>query len=312
MEQSEVENIQKEISTKIKLPKEEKQKIYKKIFVNLLIALSVLIYFIFLNLGYMRLEKEVFENDLKVFAVILICSTIYFIEKAYKTDRGTYLSYAIELFVLSIITLYMPYVYYYQNTLAQLIFTTSAVYIFIYYAIKSIVIYVINKNRYIKGESDVKDIIKDEKVSYLDEESSKKFENANLNEDYNRQKEIEKEYKEKQRIKTILKNNMKTSDNYNKKSEDKEEKSNTKSKAKSNTKSKSNSKTKKKVTKKEENEKVIDKKDKEEKEEIVVEEKSKEKPKSKSKSSTSKTTTKRKKAKTNSKSKKKETKETEE
>lgn len=310
MEQSEVENIQKEISTKIKLPKEEKQKIYKKIFVNLLIALSVLIYFIFLNLGYMRLEKEVFENDLKVFAVILICSTIYFIEKAYKTDRGTYLSYAIELFVLSIITLYMPYVYYYQNTLAQLIFTTSAVYIFIYYAIKSIVIYVINKNRYIKGESDVKDIIKDEKVSYLDEESSKKFENANLNEDYNRQKEIEKEYKEKQRIKTILKNNKKTSDNYNKKSEDKEEKSNTKSKAKSNTKSKSNSKTKKKATKKEENEKVIDKKDKEEKEEIVVEEKSKEKPKSKS--STSKTTTKRKKAKTNSKSKKKETKETEE
>lgn len=310
MEQSEVENIQKEISTKIKLPKEEKQKIYKKIFVNLLIALSVLIYFIFLNLGYMRLEKEVFENDLKVFAVILICSTIYYIEKAYKTDRGTYLSYAIELFVLSIITLYMPYVYYYQNTLAQLIFTTSAVYIFIYYAIKSIVIYVINKNRYIKCESDVKDIIKDEKVSYLDEESSKKFENANLNEDYNRQKEIEKEYKEKQRIKTILKNNMKTSDNYNKKSEDKEEKSNTKSKAKSNTKSKSNSKTKKKATKKEENEKVIDKKDKEEKEEIVVEEKSKEKPKLKS--STSKTTTKRKKAKTNSKSKKKETKETEE
>ena len=310
MEQSEVENIQKEISTKIKLPKEEKQKIYKKIFVNLLIALSVLIYFIFLNLGYMRLEKEVFENDLKVFAVILICSTIYFIEKAYKTDRGTYLSYAIELFVLSIITLYMPYVYYYQNTLAQLIFTTSAVYIFIYYAIKSIVIYVINKNRYIKGESDVKDIIKDEKVSYLDEESSKKFENANLNEDYNRQKEIEKEYKEKQRIKTILKNNKKTSDNYNKKSEDKEEKSNTKSKAKSNTKSKSNSKTKKKATKKEENEKVIDKKDKEEKEEIVVEEKSKEKPKSKS--STSKTTTKRKKAKTNSKFKKKEIEETEE
>lgn len=302
MEQSEVENIQKEISTKIKLPKEEKQKIYKKIFVNLLIALSVLIYFIFLNLGYMRLEKEVFENDLKVFAVILICSTIYFIEKAYKTDRGTYLSYAIELFVLSIITLYMPYVYYYQNTLAQLIFTTSAVYIFIYYAIKSIVIYVINKNRYIKGESDVKDIIKDEKVSYLDEESSKKFENANLNEDYNRQKEIEKEYKEKQRIKTILKNNMKTSDNYNKKSEDKEEKSNTKSK--------SNSKTKKKATKKEENEKVIDKKDKKEKEEIVVEEKSKEKPKSKS--STSKTITKRKKAKTNSKSKKKEIEETEE
>ena len=254
MEQSEVENVQKEISTKIKLPKEEKQKIYKKIFVNLLIALAILIYFIFLNLGYMRLEKEVFENDLKVFAVILICSTIYFIEKAYKTDRGTYLSYAIELFVLSVITLYMPYVYYYHNSIAQFLFTTSAVYIFIYYAIKSIVIYVINKNRYISCRSDVKEIVKDEKISYLDEESSKKFENTDSSDSSYRLKE-EKDKKEKQRIKAILENNKKTP----KKKTEKNKQSSKKTKLNDTETKKTKTSTTKKVDKtKEKNEEKLD------------------------------------------------------
>ena len=85
-------------------------------------------------------KQKLFSYFFIVFAAFTVVLTVFQQgrEKAYKTDRGTYLSYAIELFVLSIITLYMPYVYYYQNTLAQLIFTTSAVYIFIYYAIKSI------------------------------------------------------------------------------------------------------------------------------------------------------------------------------
>ncbi|MCI8965787.1 MAG: hypothetical protein HFJ43_05550 [Clostridia bacterium] len=173
MEPEEIENIQNELSTKICLPKEEKNKIYGKIFYNLLLALGVLIYFIFLNLGYLKLEDNVFKNDLKVFAIILLGFTIYFIEKAYKTDRGTYLVHSIELLVLSIITLYMPYVYFYHNTVAQFLFTTSSVYLAIYYTIKSICIYIIYKHRYIHKISDVSEIIKEDEPDYLDEESKK-------------------------------------------------------------------------------------------------------------------------------------------
>ena len=177
MEQNEVEKIHEEVEKKIKLTKEQKYKIYGKMFKNLLLALGVLIYFVFLNLGYLKLETEVFKTDLKIFAAMLLGFTIYFIEKAYKTKRGTFAVHAIELLVISVITLYMPYVYFYHNKIAQFLFTTSSAYIAIYYMVKCIFIYVIYKNRYIKQASDVTDILKEENISYLDEKSSKKFEN---------------------------------------------------------------------------------------------------------------------------------------
>ncbi len=179
MEPNEVEQFQKEISTKIRLPKEEKYKIYGKMFINLLLAVAVLVYFIFLNLGYLKLDTKVFKVDLKVFAVILLGFTIYFFERAYTTGRGTYVVHSLELLVLSLVTLYMPYVYFYQNELTQIIFSTSAVYIGIYYIIKCICMYIIYRNRYIHKASDVRELLKEEKVSYLDEESTKKFTDNN-------------------------------------------------------------------------------------------------------------------------------------
>ena len=284
MEQSEVENIRKEISTKIKLPKEEKQKIYKKMFINLLMALGVLIYFIFLNLGYLRLDTEVFKEDLKMFAIILICFTIYFMEKAYKTNRGTYIVHSIELLVLSLITLYMPYVYFYHNKIAQFLFTTSAVYLAIYYTIKCICMYIIYKNRYIRGASDVKDIIKDEPVSYLDEESSKKFENVETENTIIKDKNIKDK---KAKIKFLSKiTKKKDSNNLEKENDEKIEekfvekeinkkankkgsatKNETNSKTKKTTKTKTTSRAKKKEENKNENNDVDSKIDEEKLEE---------------------------------------------
>lgn len=183
MKPEEIESIQNEISTKIRLPKEERNKIYGKIFYNLLLAVGVLIYFIFLNLGYLKLQVDVFKNDLKVFAIILLGFTIYFMEKAYKADRGTYVVHSIELLVLSIITLYMPYVYFYHNTTAKFLFTTSSVYLAIYYTIKSICIYIIYKYRYMHGVSDVREIIKEDEPDYLDEDSRKIVEEKKIEEE---------------------------------------------------------------------------------------------------------------------------------
>ena len=195
------ESVQQEISTKIRLPKEEKHKIYKKMFYNLLLAIGVLIYFIFLNLGYLKLEADVLKNDLKVFAVILLGFTIYFIEKAYHTSKGTYAAYAVELMILSIITLYMPYVYFYHNKVAQFIFSTSAVYLAIYYMIKCIIMYFLYKKRYINNASDISEIVRDMNVSYLEEDSFKiigqKIEEKKKIEQEEIEKEKERRAKEK-------------------------------------------------------------------------------------------------------------------
>lgn len=199
MEPEEIENIQNQISTKIRLPKEEKNKIYGKIFYNLLIAVGVLIYFIFLNLGYLKLQDDVFKNDLKVFALILLGFSIYFMERAYKTDRGTYIIHSIELLALSVITLYMPYVYFYHNIVAKFLFTTSSIYLAIYYTIKSIFIYIIYKHKYIHGASDVREIIKEDEPDYLDEESRKVIEEKKLKEQ--EQNQIEEDNKQKKKTK---------------------------------------------------------------------------------------------------------------
>lgn len=216
MEPEEIESIQNEISTKIRLPKEEKDKIYGKIFYNLLIALGVLIYFIFLNLGYLKLEDDVFKNDLKVFALILLGFSIYFIEKAYKTDRGTYIVHSIELLILSIITLYMPYVYFYHNTVAKFLFTTSSVYLAMYYTVKSIFIYIIYKYRYIHGASDVREIIKEDKPDYLDEESRKIVEEKKIQEE-KEQNQTEEDNKQNENTKENKEDNDKKEDEEDKK-----------------------------------------------------------------------------------------------
>ena len=173
-EKDETLAISKEIYEKIKMPKEAKEKIYSKLTKNFLIAIGIFIYILFLNLGYIKLEESVFRTDLKVFAVSLILFTIWVFEKAYKKDSGEITVYGIELLVLSLITLYMPYVYYYQGEVVKFIFETSAVYISLYYIIKCVIIYRKEIKKYKNSLSDVKEITQEEKT-YLDEKSEKKF-----------------------------------------------------------------------------------------------------------------------------------------
>ncbi len=173
-EKDDMLKISKELDTKIKLPKEEKEKIYSKLVKNFLIAIAIFIYICFINLGFVRLETEVFKVDLKVFAVILILFTVFIFENAYKEDSGNLAIHGIEMLVLSIITLYLPYVYFYQNDIIKIIFQTSSIYISIYYIIKCIIIYRKEVKKYKNGLSDVKEIT-EEKTTYIDEKSSKKF-----------------------------------------------------------------------------------------------------------------------------------------
>lgn len=166
--------ISKEIYEKIKIPKEKKEKIYSKLTKNFIIAISVFLYVLFLNLGYVRLEENIFVKDLKVFAFSLIIFSIWLFEKAYKKDSGTLLIHGIEMLVLSFITLYMPYVYFHQGDIIKMIFETSSIYISFYYIIKCIIIYKIEVKKYKESISDIKEITEEE-TSYINEKSEKKY-----------------------------------------------------------------------------------------------------------------------------------------
>lgn len=155
-----LEKIEKEINKQTKLSKDEKKKINKKIFQNIVMAIGVVIYFMFINLGFSNIEQSTYLTDLKVFGAVTIGITIILFEKAYKKDSGELTIYGIEMLIISICTLLTSYVYKIYNKKFIYIFTSVAMLFAVYYVGKSIVIYVKMKNKALKKASDIHKIVR--------------------------------------------------------------------------------------------------------------------------------------------------------
>lgn len=145
--------------------KEEKNKLYKKLFKNIMIAIIISIYFIFLNLGNINIDANIFLTDIKVFSIIILGISIIIFEKAYKNDSGELTMNAIEILVLACHTLSLIYVTnIFKFDFKYYVLTSS--YIFsIYYTFKDIIIYTRENRKYLKQLSDIPDIVKKEKPS---------------------------------------------------------------------------------------------------------------------------------------------------
>lgn len=145
--------------------KEEKNKLYKKLFKNIMIAIIISIYFIFLNLGNINIDANIFLTDIKVFSIIILGISIIIFEKAYKNDSGELTINAIEILVLACHTLSLIYVTnIFKFDFKYYVLTSS--YIFsIYYTFKDIIIYTRENRKYLKQLSDISDIVKKEKPS---------------------------------------------------------------------------------------------------------------------------------------------------
>lgn len=182
--EKEIEMGAMDIATKIKPPKDVRERIYLKIVKEFWMAILIFAYFIFMNYGYGRMTQEIFTRDLKICATLLIVATVVAFEIAYKKDSGEIAIHGIELLVLSVITLFMPYVYIYRGIVLKFLYSFSSMYIAIYYAIKALIIYEIELKKYITNISDVKEIIEEKEISYLDEVNERKFaEIRNLDEE---------------------------------------------------------------------------------------------------------------------------------
>ena len=135
-----LEKIEKEIKTQAIITEEKKNKINKKIFQNIAIAIGIVLYFIFINLGFTNIKPETYYKDLQVFSMISIIFTIVLMEKAYKKDNNELTIHTIEALVFSICTLLTIYIRnYYSNKFISII-NTIAILFAIYYIGKCIII----------------------------------------------------------------------------------------------------------------------------------------------------------------------------
>lgn len=164
--------------------KEVSEKYLKEIYLNVLKAIIVVLYFFVLNLAYENVNSEYLEMGIKIFTMIFLFIAIYIFEKAYKKDDEKLALQGIEILVLATYTLTTEHItnkfdFNFKS------YSLVASYIFaIYFILKSIIVYTKGRKEIASNLSDIREIVKkDEPVK---KEATRKNKEENVN---NKEKE---------------------------------------------------------------------------------------------------------------------------
>ena len=162
IDEKEFEKAKRKYEERMKLPFGVKKGIYVKILKELIIPVVMVVLF---TLTYILKEVLNFIT-INVFVLILGTLSIAIYEFSYRKSKEEYFIKGLEVNVL--IYIYIIF----SNTLmqARLDFKSMLIYalvIFVYYVIKSVIIYGIEKKKYIQKFIDTKDIVKDSRKKYI-------------------------------------------------------------------------------------------------------------------------------------------------
>lgn len=155
-----LDKAKQEIEEKKRIPKEELDKIHTRIFKNLVIAIVIMFYFYFINLGYINIQGNILTTDLKVFSMGILVLAIILFEYSYKKDDGIICIHGIEVLVLAIVTLFFISIYTMYTEKFNLIVATHSFIFASYYVAKSIAIQNKMKKQYYKSINDITEIVK--------------------------------------------------------------------------------------------------------------------------------------------------------
>lgn len=168
--------MQLEIEEKRKLPKKIKDNISTNIFQDLLVAIIIMAYFCIINFSYYNFENNVFEENMKYFALAIIILTVIAFEVSYRKNSVKLLIIGLELFACGILSLYIPYIFLHSTSALRISIMILPAFLVVYYGLKSFIIFKGKQLQYRNNLSDIKEIVKDtERVSYIGEESSKSY-----------------------------------------------------------------------------------------------------------------------------------------
>ena len=160
IDQKEFEKAKQKYEERIKIPLDIKKDIYIKILKELIIPVVMVVLF---TITYILKEVLNFIT-INIFVVILGTLSIVIYEASYRKSKEEYFIKGLNV---------LTYIYIvFSNTLIQARININsmriyALIIFVYYVIKSIVIYGIEKKKYIQNFIDTKDIVKDSRKKYI-------------------------------------------------------------------------------------------------------------------------------------------------
>ena len=154
--------IEEQIETAKKMPKDEKKKIYKKVFANIILGIVVTLYFIGIGIGFLNIDGPTFITDLKVFSLSILAIAIILFEFAYGKDDDKTALYGVEMLFVAIMSLVLLYTCILHKDKFIAVANIVACIGVLYYLVKSISIYIREKLKWKKTISDVKEIVAEE------------------------------------------------------------------------------------------------------------------------------------------------------
>lgn len=212
-----------------------------KIIKKLLKAVGVVCYFIVLSFAYTRMNLDRLVTDIEVFSGAFLVLGILALEKSYKDENGSLAITGIELLVLSMHSLSIMHVIALFKCDFKTYMGISSIVAVVYYLFKGIISYTKERREYLKGLSDISEIVKEEEP--VKKEAKKR--NVEKSEEKVQSKQ-EQEVKSKN--KTQNKKHKKTSKTKSRNNEKNQEKTSTKNKSQKQEKNTKNSKDSEKVT----------------------------------------------------------------
>lgn len=163
--------IEKEFEAKQRMPVEMKKDTAREILQNLLMVAIVLVLLSLICFMDEKLIKETFSTGLKILSTFFVVISIIFFEIAYRKEKANSFFWAVEFLILGLIMMFVPYL---SQYIQRFIFGI-AIGFGIYYSVKFVLIILKKCKEFSDKKSDVKEIVKDDKKSYLDDVSKKKF-----------------------------------------------------------------------------------------------------------------------------------------
>lgn len=136
------------------------EKANKKIFLYIMSAILILLYFVLTYLAYTYLQPNVFERCLQSATMILLAITIVIFEIAYKKDSGLLALNGIEALFIACHALAIPYITTVYKWDLRWYVTISGYAFAIYFVFKSIIVYTSGKKKYLDSFSDIPEIVK--------------------------------------------------------------------------------------------------------------------------------------------------------
>ena len=170
----------------------------KKVSSNLLKAVVIICYFAVLGFASYKMNIERLMVDIQVFAGMFLVLGILTIERAYKKDSGIFAITGIELLVLSMHSLSIMHVItFFKYDLIKYLVISAGIFS-LYYILKAIIIYTLDRRKALKNLSDISEIVKDEPVKKEAIKKNEKAKEKNTKQEETENKSSTKKVKQKE------------------------------------------------------------------------------------------------------------------